>query len=815
MSLDGDGMILRRREGTYKNNAFSQTTAEKGRDAVFTYGSGQQLAEQTRDGTKLDVFGLMGMRDAGPAGKDQQKFINKQARKGNVMGAYDQIAQRYSVYGQDGATRVQVQSGDTLQGIAQRVYGNSSLWYVLAAANALSGDSELIAGTQLRVPEVGVSKNDASTFKPYNPNDIVGSTSPGLPYIPPASSNQCAVVAMVIVAIAVTVLTYGQAAPYLSSMLTPIATLGTMSGITTVGAITGGFVAGVAGSIASQLVGKALGAVDHFSLRSAVGNGIATAITMGVSAATAGLGTLGDMIKTSQWGHAAAVAVVNATSGYVGNKIAGVANTSFSWKEIASSAVTSVITASISNKLNFNSQKPLFGSGQFGQDFINDSIGGVVSLHTRRAFGFNDKVDYGSILTNAFGVATGNGLVRAMQGGSFSGKSSGSSDAKERADWRRDAEMRLRQVAYEEEIQRFGYAEPIYLDGNSTSVDRKIQSSDISLRSAIASLSPSDRTRLAEVAQYENVHLNPVTQKEEIYRSWVMSFRILEDSKLQPIPMASSLPVSLPFVSGYAARNASIESNRQSAVSQWNQSKIPGVRVTGRVFANAGYNIISGANSLGSILTDPAHAKNVVNSISFAVRNPGKVYDGVVNKIQDMSNRSWQENLETAAVFGTEALATAGTGFMIRRTDGALGLVDEVISTTGAPKYIYDAGVGRYREVTSGKFVAARNLPWPDNAGFLSSTKQIVPEGKILDRFGNTDGRFLGEPGSTLSARGMAQGSDGMPYRQYEVIKEFEARVGPAAPVPDFNAIGGATQYLQGKTIEQLVFEGYLREIRK
>ncbi len=283
------------------------------------------------------------------------------------------------------------------------------------------------------MPEVGVSKNDASTFKPYNPNEIVGSTSPGLPYIPPASSNQCAVVAMVIVAIAVTVLTYGQAAPYLSSMLTPIATLGTISGITTVGAITGGFVAGVAGSIASQLVGKALGAVDHFSMRSAVGNGIATAITMGVSAATAGLGTLGDMIKTSQWGHAAAVAVANATSGYVGNKIAGVSNTSFSWKEIASSAVTSVVTASISNKLNFNSQKPLFGSGQFGQDLINDSIGGVVSLHTRRAFGLNDKVDYGSILTNAFGVATGNGLVRAMQGGSFSGKSSGSSGAKERA----------------------------------------------------------------------------------------------------------------------------------------------------------------------------------------------------------------------------------------------------------------------------------------------------------------------------------------------------------------------------------------------
>ncbi|HWS23863.1 MAG TPA: hypothetical protein VN226_05455, partial [Anaerolineales bacterium] len=69
--------------------------------------------------------------------------------------------------------------------MAQKAYGNSCLWYVLAAANALIGDSGLIAGTQLKVPEVGVSKNDAGTFKPYNPNEIVGSTSPSLPFIPP------------------------------------------------------------------------------------------------------------------------------------------------------------------------------------------------------------------------------------------------------------------------------------------------------------------------------------------------------------------------------------------------------------------------------------------------------------------------------------------------------------------------------------------------------------------------------------------------------------------------------------------------------
>ena len=412
MSLDGDGMILRRREGTYKNNAFSQTTAEKGRDAVFTYGSGQQLAEQTRDGTKLDVFGLMGMRDAGPAGKDQQKFINKQARKGNVMGAYDQIAQRYSVYGQDGATRVQVQSGDTLQGIAQRVYGNSSLWYVLAAANALAGDSELIAGTQLKVPEVGVSKNDASTFKPYNPNEIVCSTSPGLPYIPPQASNGCGYVIQVVMIVAAAVVSFYMPvlAPHVASFL------GTSAVVAE--AVVYGATAFVAHATTTA-IGSAMG-LTTFSWRQSLGQGIAAGLTAGIGAK---LGTTSELLKqfatNPSWKGAlkiATSAVGNAVAGYAGNEIAGVKGNSFSWKAIASSAVTNVVTAAIGNKLNLN---PTFengraSTGNYGKDFALGVIGGVVSHHVRHAFGFDEKMDYRNIALSAFANATGNALGGAV-----------------------------------------------------------------------------------------------------------------------------------------------------------------------------------------------------------------------------------------------------------------------------------------------------------------------------------------------------------------------------------------------------------------
>ena len=131
------------------------------------------------------------------------------------------------------------------------------------------------------------------------------------------------------------------------------------------------------------------------------------------------------------------------------------------------------------------------------------------------------------------------------------------------------------------------------------------------------------------------------------------------------------------------------------------------------------------------------------------------------------------------------------------------------------PQYIYDARAGQYRETSSGRFAAARDLPWPDNAGFTSSAGQTIQPGTIVDRFGSETGRFLGQPGATVSQRGMAQGADAMPYTQYRVLKPLDAQVGPAAAVPSFGASGGATQYLPGRTIKQLLDDGFLERVTK
>jgi len=129
-------------------------------------------------------------------------------------------------------------------------------------------------------------------------------------------------------------------------------------------------------------------------------------------------------------------------------------------------------------------------------------------------------------------------------------------------------------------------------------------------------------------------------------------------------------------------------------------------------------------------------------------------------------------------------------------------------------RYVYDAATGNYRDLRTGRFVAPRNLPWPANAGFASSTRQALPAGTVLDRFGSPSGRFLSQPGATISQRGMAAGSEALPYTQYRVLKPFDAQVGPAAGAPDFNAVGGATQYLPGKSVQWLVDNNFLQVIK-
>jgi hypothetical protein len=304
-----------------------------------------------------------------------------------------------------GKTQIVVQAGDTLRSIAQRIYGNGNLWYVIAEANALEDDSDLVAGATLTAPEVKTSSNDASTFKPYNPSEITGPTSPGLPYIEPPSDSGCGtlgMIIMVVVAVVVSVVTFGAAAPAMA------AALGTVGS-----AIAAGAIAGAASALASGAVGSALG-VASFSWRNVAAGAVTGAITAGIGSQ---FGSVGNALSSGAggWGKAAALAVANSAAGYVGQKIAGV-NASFSWRGIAAGAVGSIASSKLSLEMGFapSSGTPA-GSGDFMSDVGNGMVGGVVGLHTRRAFGFKDDINYGVIAADAFGNALGNVAVRGIQ----------------------------------------------------------------------------------------------------------------------------------------------------------------------------------------------------------------------------------------------------------------------------------------------------------------------------------------------------------------------------------------------------------------
>ncbi|HYD37886.1 MAG TPA: LysM peptidoglycan-binding domain-containing protein, partial [Allosphingosinicella sp.] len=128
---------------------------------------------------------------------DYQSSINARTRyTGNSNGAFRlgdgnptahaDFDQNYTAInsfeqGSPGGTHT-VRTGDTLNSIAAQLWGDSSLWYKLAEANGLGGNSGLVDGQVLTIP-VGVLKNhhNASTFMPYDAGSVLGDLSPTAP----------------------------------------------------------------------------------------------------------------------------------------------------------------------------------------------------------------------------------------------------------------------------------------------------------------------------------------------------------------------------------------------------------------------------------------------------------------------------------------------------------------------------------------------------------------------------------------------------------------------------------------------------------
>ncbi|MDH1108458.1 LysM peptidoglycan-binding domain-containing protein [Pseudomonas otitidis] len=325
-----------------------------------------------------------------------------------------------------------VNDGDTLERIAQTVWGDAKMWYLIADANGLDPSKPLEPGSSLRIPNiVSSTHNDANTFKPYNADEVIGDITPSPQSPPPPKPkkkkcNGVASVVMVVVAVVVTVFTAGAALAAIApaaaaaaggTMAAGVAAITGSAGLVGAGAA---LVGGAIGSAASQLSGKAMGVVDSFSWKQVAVGGLTAGFT-------AGLGTVAGTSSTvaniaSSLGKAAP-AVGYASQGaaaymisQASSRIVGL-ETSFSWRDMAASSLSAVVAGSI------NSNSDLTGR------IIRGQVSAHISAWTRDKWFGGGRPDYGQVAADAFGNTLASYVVEKLK----STSSSASSESKNTA----------------------------------------------------------------------------------------------------------------------------------------------------------------------------------------------------------------------------------------------------------------------------------------------------------------------------------------------------------------------------------------------
>ncbi len=175
-------------------------------------------------------------------------------------------------------------AGDTLQSIALSLFGNASLWFVLADANGLDISAPLDAGTRITVPnrvESGRLTADAHVL--YSQGEIVGSTLPNLKSPPPKKANGCVQILVIVLVVIVAV----------------------------VAAI---FTAGIGGAIVGAAGAGLLATLGALAIAGAVG----AAIALAANAITQGIYIAFGMQKEFNWGSFAVAGAAGFLSGVAG-----------------------------------------------------------------------------------------------------------------------------------------------------------------------------------------------------------------------------------------------------------------------------------------------------------------------------------------------------------------------------------------------------------------------------------------------------------------------------------------------------------------
>ncbi len=407
------GQVIRRDETAVSG----QTGAPH--EVWYRYG-GRQLGYTGNNGTN-DMSMAASISDRQVVSPTNQgTFRNKQM----YGSSYADFAQNYdpinSFYQGSSGGSYTVQKGDTLQGIAQNLWGDSSLWYKIAEANGLGASSGLIEGTRLILP-TGVVRNtnNAGNTKPYDPSETIGDLAPTTSPKPP-KKGKCGgfgMILLAVIAIAVTAIIAPQLIGVAANAVTGAAATGLTATLGATGAaIVGGGLAAAAGSIVSQAIGVATGIQSKFSWK-AVGM---AAIGGAVGGALQGIDVFSNLGKATNFANDFARGALG-SSLTQGIGVATGLQEKFSWAGVAAAGLGTAIGGVVGRAVN---GKSAFGQtlnkGDFGYTLATTAAGGIANAATRSAiegssFGKNLIAALPEILGQAVGGAIAQAVLRAIE----------------------------------------------------------------------------------------------------------------------------------------------------------------------------------------------------------------------------------------------------------------------------------------------------------------------------------------------------------------------------------------------------------------
>lgn len=270
-----------------------------------------------------------------------------------------------------------VRAGDTLRSIADQLWGDASMWYLIADANGLTGNEALTAGISLTIPnKVASFHNTGETFRVYNPGEAIGDISPNLPVPPPPPQDDdwgvLGIVMVVAVAAVVTVFTAGTMTAAAGSSLSAIMSAGTAALGTNIGV---SLVAGAVGGAFSQVAGMAMGMQDGFSW-----TGVAlSSLGAGVGAGIGGSGVGASVAKAIGFSGPVAVA---ATSQFLGNYVTqGLAMATglqqkFDWRSVAVATLGAAAGSVIGEALKSSGATAAMMGSRMASGVVRAAMGG-------------------------------------------------------------------------------------------------------------------------------------------------------------------------------------------------------------------------------------------------------------------------------------------------------------------------------------------------------------------------------------------------------------------------------------------------------